>query len=91
LKAYRHSFQLKQVLDDRLGCREQDSPQLKLLRRRVRTPPACYAEAIGEVFGPIVNLLREHASDAAIAFNTTVPGFYEAAARRIPVPEPVSA
>jgi glyoxylase-like metal-dependent hydrolase (beta-lactamase superfamily II) len=39
------------------------------------------------LFERIVNLVREHAPGAAIAFNATVPEFYEAAARWIDVPE----
>lgn len=38
------------------------------------------------LFERIVNLVREHAPGAAIAFNATVPGFHEAAARWIGVP-----
>jgi hypothetical protein len=40
-----------------------------------------------ELFERIINLIREHAPGAAIAFNDTVPEFYEAAARWIDVPE----
>lgn len=39
--------------------------------------------AEAELFERIVNLVRQHAPDAAIAFNATVPDFYEAAARWI--------
>ena len=38
------------------------------------------------LFERIVNLIRQHAPDAAIAFNATLPEFYEAAARWIDLP-----
>ena len=45
------------------------------------------AEAELELFERIVNLVRQNAPGAAIAFNATVPEFYEAAARWIDMPE----
>jgi len=44
-----------------------------------------------ELFEQVVNLVRRHAPDAAIAFNTTAEGTYEAAARWVEVPGPASA
>ena len=44
------------------------------------------ADAELELFERIVNLIRQHAPGAAIAFNATVPEFYEAAARWVDVP-----
>jgi hypothetical protein len=38
------------------------------------------------LFERIVNLVRQHAPDAAIAFNATLPEFYEAAARWLDLP-----
>lgn len=39
------------------------------------------AEPMLELFEQVVNLSRQHAPDAAIAFNAAIPDFYEAAAR----------
>ena len=46
------------------------------------------AEPMVELFEQAVNLTRRHAPDAAIAFNASIPDFYEAAARWI---EPATA
>ena len=39
-----------------------------------------------ELFEPVVNLVRRHAPDAAIAFNTTPADTFEAAARWVEIP-----
>lgn len=39
------------------------------------------------LFERMVNLVHQHAPDAAIAFNTTLPEFYQAAARWIDLPQ----
>ena len=49
------------------------------------------ADAELPLFERVVNLVREHAPGAAIAFNATVPEFFDAAARWIDVPEQLSA
>jgi hypothetical protein len=39
-----------------------------------------------ELFERVVNLVRRHAPDAAIAFNATPADTFEAAARRVQIP-----
>lgn len=44
-----------------------------------------------ELFEQVLNLVRRHASHAAIAFNDTPAGTFEAAARWVDLPGPASA
>jgi hypothetical protein len=77
------------------GLDDPDNPE-RLITTSLRAQPwKCVIVGVGlrkaenelELFERIINLVRQHAPSAAIAFNATVPDFYEAAARWIDVPE----
>ncbi len=47
-------------------------------------------EELLELFEQVINLVRQHAPDAAIAFNTNPTDMFDAAARWIAIPEPTT-
>ncbi len=78
------------------GLDGRDNPE-QLITTALRGQPwKCVIIGVGlrkaddelELFERIVNLVRRHAPDAAIAFNATIPEFYAAAARWIDLPQP---
>jgi hypothetical protein len=44
-----------------------------------------------DLFEQVINLVRRHAPDAAIAFNSTTAGTFDAAARWVDIPGPANA
>lgn len=71
------------------GVDGSDNPEVMVTAALKERPWACVVIGVGlrkaepmlELFERVVNLAREHAPGAAIAFNATIPDFYEAAAR----------
>lgn len=73
------------------GVDGSDNPEQMVTAALLERPWKCVVVGVGlrmasaepmvELFEQVVNLSRRHAPDAAIAFNTTIPDFYEAAAR----------
>lgn len=77
------------------GLDGRDDPEQLVTTALGAHPWTCVIIGVGlrkadselELFERIINLVRVHASRAAIAFNATVPDFYEAAARWIDAPQ----
>ena len=71
------------------GVDGSDDPEAMVTAALQERPWACVVIGVGlrksepmlELFERVVNLSRQHAPGAAIAFNATIPDFYEAAAR----------
>jgi hypothetical protein len=76
------------------GLDGRDDPDAVIATALQAHPWRCVIVGVGlrkadeglELFERIINMVRQCAPSAAIAFNATVPEFYEAAARWIDVP-----
>jgi hypothetical protein len=77
------------------GLDGRDNPEALILTALRAQTWKCVIVGVGlrkaedelELFERIINLVRKHAPGAAIAFNATVPEFYEAASRWIEAAE----